>query len=369
MVNGMDRRRPLALVRRGYSSTGGAEKFLTRFAAAAQKTGRKVFLVNDRTWPEDVCGGMNQCTLPARGPWRFARAVENWRQSHSEVIVFSFERLFTADCYRAGDGVHASWLKRRAVYDPSWEVWLRRCLPKQRQILKLEEHCFSPNQTKSVIVNSRMVGEEIRATFAYPPEQMHLVRNGLPQDFATGAPEKLAARQMLGLAEDTFVAGFVGTGWKRKGLRFAAAALAEAGLLGAKLVVAGRGPEDRHRAPGVVFTGPQRDVRLLLAAADAFILPTVYDPFSNASLEALAMGRPLITTRANGCSEILSEGINGSVADHPDDVPALAAALRYWAQDGRAAEAEGACREAAAECSLAENVERTLRILEESAPA
>jgi len=236
-------------------------------------------------------------------------------------------------------------------------------------MLKLERHCFSARDTGAVIVNSQMVAREISSFFDYPAERVHLVRNGLPEDFAAGAPGRAEARQRLGLADGAFVAAFAGTGWKRKGLRFAAAALAQCGVPRASLVVAGRGPERAHRGPGVVFLGPQRDVRLLLAAVDVFILPTVYDPFSNACLEALAMGRPVITTAANGAAEILREGVTGSVAAEPHDVAALAAALRYWAEDGRVAAAAEACRAAAAECSLADNVRRTLDILDRTRTA
>lgn len=359
----MSGERPLYLVRRGYSPTGGAEKFLARFAEAARAGGRDVRLVNDRPWPEAALPGIPQTTLSARGPWAFARAVQHWRESH-DGILFSLERLLAADCYRAGDGVHAAWLRRRSVYDPVWEVWMRRVLPKQRQLLRLESHCFSPRHTGAVIVNSLLVGREIGELFAYPQDRIHLVRNGLPSDFAAALPGREEARRMLGLDERAFVAAFAGTGWKRKGLRFAAAALAAARVPGAVLAVAGRGPERRHRAPGLVFLGPQRDVRPLLAAADVFILPTVYDPFSNACLEALAAGLPVITTQANGCGEILDEGVTGSVVPEPHDVEALAAALRYWARDGAAAGAAAGCRALADSCSLAENVRRTLKILD-----
>jgi UDP-glucose:(heptosyl)LPS alpha-1,3-glucosyltransferase len=350
-------------VRRGYSPTGGAERFLARFAEAARSAGRDVRLVNDRPWPEAVIPGIPQTTLPARGPRAFAVAVERWRASHPGVL-FSLERLLAADCYRAGDGVHAAWLRRRAVYDPVWEVWMRRVLPKQRQMLRLEARCFSPLHTGAVIVNSAMVGREIGEMFAYPTDRIHLVRNGVPADFASRLPGRDEARRQLGLGDRAFVAAFAGTGWKRKGLRFAVAALEAAGMPGAVLAVAGRGPESRHGAPGVLFLGPQADVRPLLAAADVFILPTVYDPFSNACLEALAAGLPVITTRANGCAEVLDEGVTGSVVPEPHDVAALAAALRYWAQDGRAAGAAPGCRSAAASCSLTDNVRRTLEVLD-----
>src|SRR5256885_5550154 len=48
------------------------------------------------------------------------------------------------------------------------------------------------------------------------------------------------------------------------------------------------------------FVGVVRDMPALYGSADVFLLPTVYDPFSNACLEALAAGLPVITTKANG---------------------------------------------------------------------
>ena len=60
------------------------------------------------------------------------------------------------------------------------------------------------------------------------------------------------------------------------------------------------------------------------------ILPTRYDPFANASLEAMACGVPVITSRANGAAEVLPEPWM-SVAD-PSDVDGFAAALERTLQ-------------------------------------
>ena len=359
-----DAPRPIALVRRGFSPTGGAERFLARFAAAAAKTGRHLVLVTDRPWPEEARAGMSQTVLGGKTPWSFAASVARWRTTWGNGIVFSFERLLGADCYRAGDGAHVAWMRRRREYDPFMHVMLRRISGKHRDLVRLEKKCFSHEHTNAVIVNSRLVGEEIERIYGYPSARIHLVRNGVPEDYTSGVPGKSEARRLLGLPDTGFIAAFAGTGWKRKGLRYAIAASACAKIPGAKLVVAGRGRRPASCGSGVTFLGPLRDVRPLLSAADVFILPTVYDPFSNACLEALAMGRPVITTSANGCSEILREGATGSVVQRSDDIAGLAAALQYWAQDGRAAAAESECRAAAAGCSLAENVRRTLEILE-----
>lgn len=355
---------PIALVRRGFSPTGGAEKFLVRFASEAQARGRRVVLVTDRPWPEDARPGIAQTVLRGRSPWSFAKSVERWRKSWGNGLVLSLERLFSADCYRAGDGVYAAWMRRRLEYDPFIHVLLRKISFKYFHLLKLEKCCFSASRTGAVIVNSQLVGAEIEKLFGYPRDRIHLVRNGIPPDFMRGAPAKVEARRQLGLAQEGFIAAFAGTGWKRKGLRFAIAAMQRANIPGAKLVVAGRGKPPAGCGTDTVFLGPVRDVRSLLCAADVFVLPTVYDPFSNACLEALAAGLPVITTACNGCSEVLREGVNGSVLPRPDDVDGLSRALRYWAEDGRAFAAASACRAVVEECSLDKNVTRTLEILD-----
>jgi UDP-glucose:(heptosyl)LPS alpha-1,3-glucosyltransferase len=61
-----------------------------------------------------------------------------------------------------------------------------------------------------------------------------------------------------------------------------------------------------------------------MAAADLFVLPTIYDPFSNACLEAMACGLPVITTAGNGIAEILEEWHAGMVIADPRDVEGLA---------------------------------------------
>ena len=52
---------------------------------------------------------------------------------------------------------------------------------------------------------------------------------------------------------------------------------------------------------------------------DLLLLPTLYDPFSNSCLEALACGCPVLTTQSNGASECLNEA-NGLAVNAPLDV-------------------------------------------------
>ena len=130
-----------------------------------------------------------------------------------------------------------------------------------------------------------------------------------------------------------------------------------------RLLVAGRGNERKYRTGSVTFLGEIEDVRLLLAAGDIFILPTVYDPFSNASLEAMAAGLPAITTRANGCSEIIEPKVHGSVVDRPDDVKALSDALHFRRDESLRLTARPALLERATQFDLSRNVAHTMEVL------
>ncbi|MEA2313847.1 MAG: hypothetical protein QOI03_539 [Solirubrobacteraceae bacterium] len=76
----------------------------------------------------------------------------------------------------------------------------------------------------------------------------------------------------------------------------------------------------------VIFTGQRRDVREILAAADVFTLPSVGEPFGLAFVEAMAMGKPVVSVRAGGTPEVVEDGKSGLLGA-PDDAEQLAANL------------------------------------------
>jgi UDP-glucose:(heptosyl)LPS alpha-1,3-glucosyltransferase len=101
------------------------------------------------------------------------------------------------------------------------------------------------------------------------------------------------------------------------------------------------------------------------AAADAFALPTFFDPFANATLEAMAAGLPVVTSGQNGAAEILHSGVDGLVVDGPDDVTGLVEALSSLADPAtRRAMGEHA-RQTALKYPWEQPLERTLGIYRE----
>ncbi len=365
----------IGLARRGFSATGGAENYLRRLADALETAGHEPVLFASADWPRDRWPGHREfVAVDAGTPRAFADRVARLKDDHCDRL-FSLERVWRCDCYRAGDGVHRAWLERRAQIEPAWRGWLRSANPKHRGLLALEESLFAKGGAKAVIANSRLVRDEIVRVYGTPPERISVVYNGLPGEYFHSAPPegRAGAREGWGIEPTDYVILFAGTGWERKGLAHALAAIERLpDSLRARLLVAGRGhPERALRRVGaqgrkrVQFLGPVGDMRALYLAADVFVAPTLYDPFSNACLEALAAGLPVLTTPANGFAEIIHAGREGDVFETEDRVEgkALAALLTAWADPARRAEARVACAAKAAGYTIEKNVTETLDVL------
>jgi UDP-glucose:(heptosyl)LPS alpha-1,3-glucosyltransferase len=223
-------------------------------------------------------------------------------------------------------------------------------------------------RAERVIANSRMVKEEIVDLYHFRPDRIDLIRNGVPlSEFEFDPAVREKARVDLGLTVEDLAVLFVGSGWERKGLRYAIEAVEAVKTRKMRLLVAGRGNQTVFATSSARFLGEIADLRPFYAAADLFILPTMYDPFSNASLEALASGLPVITTRANGFSEIMEDKIHGSIVDRADDVAALRNALELWADPTWRSAARSAILKRAAQFDISKNVEQTIAVLVQAA--
>jgi glycosyltransferase involved in cell wall biosynthesis len=77
----------------------------------------------------------------------------------------------------------------------------------------------------------------------------------------------------------------------------------------------------------VRFLGHRSDVLGLMQAADAFVMPASYEPFGLVLLEALACGTPVLTSRAAGVAELMTEGREGYTVEDPFDTAEIAGAL------------------------------------------
>jgi UDP-glucose:(heptosyl)LPS alpha-1,3-glucosyltransferase len=353
----------IGLVRRGFSRTGGAESYLKRLGRALTDAGHQAILYSTQDWPQAEWPYGPLIRFDASSPLQFAKAVQDSRKP--DEILFSLDRIMRCDCYRAGDGVHKLWLERRVAHEPGWRALFRFANHNHAEILELERALFALGGAGHVIANSRMVQKEIVTEFPYPEDKITVIYNGLPDIHFKRKPQsRVEMRYEWGLRENDVALLFAGSGWERKGLRYAIQAVGRISDRNVRLLVAGTGKKPPYCSKKVRFLGPVSDMQSLFSATDLFILPTAYDPFSNACLEALSHGVPVITTATNGFAEIIVSGVHGEVINRADNVVALHQAIEKWIDPSRRESAAEQCAETARGYTMRRNVEQTLNVLE-----
>ena len=356
----------IALIRQRYNPYGGAERFVERAMTALAAQGVELTLYA-RAWShaaETAAGGAATDRRVVRCDpfyigriWRdrgFARAVCTALDTQHFDLVQSHERIACCDVYRAGDGVHRQWLINRKRAAGLWQRIGLALNPYHWYTLAAEKRLFASARLRAVICNSNMVKDELRRHFGLPESKLHVIYSGV--DLAAFHPGLRSSwrerkRKQLGIADAATVFLFVGSGFMRKGLPQLLRAVS--GVRDAHLVVVGADKELRRTriaveqsriSARVHFAGAQDDVKPWYGMADCFVLPTLYDPFPNAALEAMACGLPLVTSLQCGAAELIESGVEGYVCRDPLDVVELARCLLLAAAPGHSARMGAAAR-------------------------
>jgi UDP-glucose:(heptosyl)LPS alpha-1,3-glucosyltransferase len=361
----------LALIRQRYAQDGGAERFVARAMEALRAENLALTLVT-REWTQGQGFDVLTCDPFFLGrtwrDWSFARSVCRALRSRRFDLVQSHERIACCDLYRAGDGVHREWLAQLArVRGPLGRLGLR-LNPYHRYTMRAERRLFTSPQLKAVVCNSNMVKEEIRRHFALPAERLHVIYSGI--DAQAFHPDlkrhRAATRAQYGVPKDATLYLFVGSGFERKGVAVLLQGLARLSAGSFLLVVGHDKHAERYKRKAadlgvgerVLFAGRQADVKPYYGAADALVLPTLYDPFPNVALEAMASGLPIVTSTKCGAAELIEPGNNGFVCDALDYV-ALAAHMRALSDPATVSRMGAAARQLGESLNL-EHMKRNL---------
>lgn len=373
----------LALIRQRLSTLGGAETTLLALTRELLQQGHQVSILSlDAQPPAALTGlrGLNWHRVPV-WPGKVGRVLGFAVNARRLVLagrfdlVYSLERTLAQDVYRAGDGCHREWLARRRPYEAPLTRLHLALSPFHQTVLNLEKRLFTSPDLKLVIANARQVKEEVQRHYQVDPGKIRVIYNGVdhqrfrPQPgWGRQQPRRCGGQQ---LTPDIPLILFVGSGFRRKGLHFLIKAIAALHHRQARLVVVGPGRSGTYQrlawqhgvAARVAFLGPQPRVEQFYNRAQVLALPTIYDPCANVVLEALACGRPVVTTAANGAAEFVSPGVNGAVLDRPDDPAALAAALDEFLDRANDPAVQQAAVDAVADLSWPRAVSETLASL------
>jgi UDP-glucose:(heptosyl)LPS alpha-1,3-glucosyltransferase len=323
----------VALVHPHFRPDGGAERAAVQTLNALEAKAVQVTVVS-RSWHgTDTSVERLQCDPFYIGrlwrEWSFARAARKIVYSHHFDLVQSQVRFPGCHIYRAGGGVHAEWLTQRNRVSGTIRKLLTYLSPFHAYKRHTERVLYSDANLQAIICNSRMVKDEIRSWFEVPNDKIRVIYNAV--DTEKYSPESLnrfreETRTRLGIEPNQTVFLFVGSGFERKGLP---ALMKSVQKLPADCHLLIVGQDKRHKRYGALakrfgiaeklhFLGLQEDVRPYYAAADAFVLPTLYDAFANTVLEAMASGLPVITSTKCGAVDMIESGRNGFICDALD---------------------------------------------------
>jgi UDP-glucose:(heptosyl)LPS alpha-1,3-glucosyltransferase len=367
---------------------GGCEHYISDLARRLARDGHAVHLYACRWDASALPATMHYHRLPAPGgprylrPWRFAQSCEDALPKGRHDVTMGFDKTWGQDVLYPQGGLHAA----SAEYNLCKHAHpMMRAAARVTKALDLAHWSFSRLERRQylgpyrplVVVNSVMVRNHFQRYYGVAAEDLHVIRsaidlNRFPEQDRPRRRQEW--RQRWGLEMDATVALFAAMNYRLKGLEpllHAVARLAERPEANPfRLLVAGN-PDFRYYerlaqrlgiAGRVCFAGHCPDMRNAYFASDFLVHPTFYDPCSLVVLEALACALPVITTRANGASELLHPLQEGYVIDDPHDHERLAWAMAQLLDPVRRSAYAQAARKTAGQWTFDHHYRELLRV-------
>lgn len=258
--------------------------------------------------------------------------AHDWLVAHAAITLASAADVpLVVTLHATEAGRHGGWLT----------------LPLNQQVHSVE--WWLANSADELITCSRAMREEVANLFDLERSRVAVLHNGIePRGWTVPEAAVAAARARYAPDGAPLLLYFGRLEWE-KGVQDLIAGLRAIRSThpGTRVVVAGVGrmadpllDQARHLRVrrAVHFEGllPDAELAALVAAADAVVLPSRYEPFGIVALEAAAAGAPLVVSRAGGLAEVVVDGETG-LAFEPGDVDGLVHAVRSVLSDPTAA--------------------------------
>lgn len=239
--------------------------------------------------------------------------AHDWLVTHTAVTMAEHLDLpLVATIHATEAGRHQGWLPEdlnRSIH--SVEFWLA-------------------HRASRVLVCSSYMKWEVTRLLEIAGDKVRVIPNGVDSRvWKATANDIKQARSRFG-AKGPLV-GFAGRLVYEKGVQDLVEAVPKlrAEHPGLKVVIAGDGPyreelqdacRKRHVTDTVDFTGflNERELPAMLAATNATVVPSLYEPFGMVALEAASAGAPLAVASTGGLAEIVQPGVTGMTFPHSD---------------------------------------------------
>ena len=283
----------------------------------------------------------------------FAKLVSNYTARNHYDIIHSAVPLTFADVYQPPGGSFAETIIRNAASYRnklvfSYKTALAFTNWRRTEMLLAEKSLCRNPKGPIIAALSNYVKDQFINHYNLVSERIALVPNGVKVDneVDTEVAGQLKTRifQQLEIESSANPVFFLfgANNFRLKGLNVLTEALA---ILDKSqtpripyLIVAGSGKINKFRSLAqkhnldkrIVFLGHLPNIQNAMSISDVAVLPTFYDPCSRYILEALAACKPVITTKFNGASDFFVNNRHGKIIDTPENIDALAEAIRYF---------------------------------------
>ena len=321
------------------TSRGGAEVWSSSFARWLLRRGHEVHVVAAKASEDVQRMGVAMHLIPTRSSTRFAKRSQALLSQLNVDIVHDMGAGWYFDVFQSHVGLLSQYRAALLRLMPPPKAWLKRfaaaVLPTYWCKNRMMRRQYSGRQDSRYLALSRAIADDLQRVHGIARARINVVPNGV--DIARFTPStnprlRRQVRASLGAGDESLVLLLVAQNHELKGLP---TVLRAAGRLIGNgkdvwLAVVGGRPEAAHirlinelgisaRVNYIGWTDP----RPFYQAADVYVHPSHYDACSLAVLEALASGLPVITSSANGASELLQQGETGYVLRDANDVTSL----------------------------------------------
>ncbi len=330
---------------------GGAERSVSELAAELRRQGIDAWILAASGHPSEYVRIL--CNTARRKRTSLAaidKALTEHLRQQPYDIIHSVLPLDRADIYQPRGGSFRETIIRSADSFPNPLMRLCKQLShwtnlNRTRMLWAERRLCRPGQKTMVAALSEYVRRQFIEHYGLDASRITVIPNGVNGRPAADAQKAAAFRQsilnqaVISNKNQAAIFLFAANNFRLKGLlplldAISAAMLANPHCPAVLAVCGSDNPKPYIAAVNrigignrVVFAGAQESIHTALAAADAVVLPTWYDPCSRFILEALAAGKPVITTRLNGACERYTHLRHGWIIDRPDNRAALSNAI------------------------------------------
>ena len=297
---------------------GGGERFLADLVAHLDTTcfeQRVLCLYKAGPFSQPIeAAGIPVDVLGLGRHMRLNGWIQVWQTLRKQPIDIVHTHLTEACWY----GLPAAWLANVPVR----VAHLQNChwqFPLKLRILDRTTSIFA----NAAIACSEAVRDFYLTEFHYPAPKLHVVYNSVDfSRFENSSNRTTTARCILNLPRDALILVTVASLTEQKGHSYLLEAMSDVLEFCPQtlLLLVGDGylrrtleqfSQERGLYESVRFLGKRTDVPLILAAADLFVLPSLWEGLPLVLTEAGAAGLPVVATKVDGISEVVEDGVTG----------------------------------------------------------